>query len=67
LQVLEAIVDINNPQAWQRHTDKMLDNLGSMINEEEPHKINALLVNYVTENRRTNKDLLRAFVINGCY
>ena len=67
LQVLEAIVDINNPQAWQRHTDKMLDNLGSMINEEEPHKINALLVNYVTENRRTNKDLLRPFVINGCY
>jgi hypothetical protein len=67
MQVLQAIVDINNPQAWQRHADKMLDNLCLVANEAEPHKVNALLVNYITENRGANKDLLRPFVVNGCY
>lgn len=64
--MISAIQEINNPVAWDQKLDMLVDNLAELTAEGETYKVNTILSHYFQTARRTNKELLRPFVINGC-
>lgn len=58
--------DINNPTAWKNKLGLILDNLTSVATSAEKNKVNGIFLDYLTNARKTSRELLRPYVINGC-
>lgn len=61
-----AFESLNNPPAWKNSLGLILDNIMYIAPTAEKSKVNGMFLDYLTNARKTNKELLRPYVINGC-